>query len=153
MTDEEFEAQVVRIDKLVEKWAPLLGLKWMENLQIRFHRHFKEGDDRCIADNVTDWEYKLASITFYIPACEDVPDDRLERLVVHELFHTVVNPLREQEKHKLEELVVTNLTQIVFWVKTAAIEEGRRLERKRIKVEGLGKVEKSTKPKGKKNKS
>ena len=59
-----------------------------------------------------DWRYMIATITFDLIKCSDLDDDRLENLVVHELFHMVVNEMRE-EGIDHEERVVSHLTSII----------------------------------------
>jgi hypothetical protein len=113
-----------------EKWVTRLGLGWWRVDVVYYDdpteivSRFREdgGGQRIIAAHVTaDWRYAEACISVNLPAWVEMSEDQIERAVVHELMHVLVNEMREGEMHH-EERVVTQLTKAVFWV--AAAESG-----------------------------
>lgn len=109
------------IKEMFAKWIPRLGLAWWD-LTINYYddpaeivRIFRDGDDGLVAACVTaNWMYAEASIDVNAPLVESMDADKIERVVVHELMHILVNELREGELHH-EERVVTGLTKAIFW--------------------------------------
>lgn len=115
-----------------DKWIPRLGLAWWE-VQIHYYddpgeivRLFRQFDNGDVVHAYVDanWMYASAKISVNLPAFDDMEPDEIERHVVHELCHILVNEMREGELHH-EERVVTQLTKAVFWVAQAVREEGK----------------------------
>ena len=57
-------------------------------------------------------------ITIYLKAIKHLDADGIERVVIHELMHVLVNEIREGELHH-EERVATQLQKAFSWVKGA----------------------------------
>lgn len=105
------------------KWIPRLGLAWWDieivyyddpNEIIQRFRIIETGE--MVPANVTaQWMYADAKININLPAFELIDPGVIERVVVHELCHLLVNEMREGEIHH-EERVVTQLTKAFFWV-------------------------------------
>lgn len=105
------------------KWIPRMGLAWWD-IDIVYYDDPKEIIDRfriiesgemVPATVVAQWMYADAKISINLPAFEFIEPDRIERVIVHELCHILVNEMREGEIHH-EERVVTQLTKAFFWV-------------------------------------
>jgi len=104
-----------KTNRLIKKWKHLLKLG-----DYTFTVEYKQGSSDYhangfigIACTRASWEYRQATITFWIDELADVPEEDIENIVVHELMHTVVAPI--SPKHgKLEEFVVENLTMIAI---------------------------------------
>lgn len=112
------------------KWIPRLGLAWWD-LQIIYYddpqeiiNRFRiiESGEMVPATVTAQWMYADAKISINLPAFEYIEDADIERVVVHELCHILVNEMREGELHH-EERVVTQLTKAFFWVADAARSE------------------------------
>lgn len=88
---------------------------------MRLFRQFDNGD---VVPAYVDanWMYASAKISVNLPAFDDMKPDEIERHVVHELCHILVNEMREGELHH-EERVVTGLTKAFFWVENAVVAE------------------------------
>ena len=120
MTDAEYRKALLRIRKAVGKWHDALGLGWWR-ITYAYDREgeMADGKDRA-ARNVAgtaavDWRYKYATITFNIPILFEMNDEDLERVIMHEQVHVLVNELRE-EGIDHEERVVSELTSAFKWV-------------------------------------
>jgi hypothetical protein len=103
------------------KWIPALGLAWWD-IDICYYddpasilQNFRRDDDRLVlATCDANWIYGTATICINLPAFADRTPEQIERTVVHELCHILVNEMREGELHH-EERVVTTLTKAIFW--------------------------------------
>jgi hypothetical protein len=99
MTDAEFEAQKARIERLFDRWIPLLGLSdWHIDRDYRrqdaddlFDRASGEIEDaRCAVA----WQYMGAVITIWLQHWTEYDDGPAEVRIVHELMHIMVNEMR-----------------------------------------------------------
>lgn len=113
-----------------EKWVNCLGLAWWE-IQIAYYddpgeivRQFRQADNGDVVAAFVDanWMYAEATICINLPLFAEMTDEKIERIVVHELMHILVNEMREGEIHH-EERVVTQLTKAIFWTVKAHEEE------------------------------
>lgn len=105
------------------KWIPRLGLAW-HDIEIVYYddpqeiiNHFRiiETGEMVPATVTAQWMYADAKININLPVFEHIETDNIERVIVHELCHILVNEMREGELHH-EERVVTGLTKAFFWV-------------------------------------
>ena len=126
MNDAEFEEQRARVQVLVDRWLPRLGLSWWVRIDIAYTRDQAEmpshvADANCSAS----WEYKAASIIFSLPKCAGLDDFLLEETVVHELCHVLTAGFDEliPQKHQESPIIehtVTSLAQAFLWVRDFA---------------------------------
>lgn len=119
------------LDQAFKKWIARLGLNWWD-VEVHFYddpgeivRLFRQMDNGDVVPAFVDanWMYADAKISVNLPAFEDCEPDKIERIVVHELMHILVNEMREGELHH-EERVVTQLTKALFWALDMAQETG-----------------------------
>ena len=108
------------INAAMEKWTYRLGLRWWSVGAI-YHkgkdakRYFKSADGSTIlARTFADWRYGDAFVHFNIPAFRNMSADEIERVVVHELCHVLVNEMTSTGIDH-EERVVTGLTKAFMW--------------------------------------
>ncbi len=108
--------------KYFEKWLNPLGLQWWDITIVYYSEpqdileYFQhEGSVVVPFTNTTHWEYGTSVIRVNVHALETMEDNEIETGVVHELVHTLVNEMRENEMHH-EERVVTGLTKAFLWV-------------------------------------
>lgn len=112
------------------KWIPRLGLAWWDLTIVYYDdpqeiiNRFRiiESGEMVPATVTAQWMYADAKISVNLPAFEYIDDADIERVIVHELCHILVNEMREGELHH-EERVVTVLTKAFFWVTDAARSE------------------------------
>jgi hypothetical protein len=118
MTDRTVSQLSKVIGKYVKKWQSNLFLgMWKINVTIRDYI----GDDSTIdgysttATCATSWQYFTASIDFNYIKLKDYEESEIEKIVIHELIHIVLNEMREDGVDH-EERVVSHLTMVVNWM-------------------------------------
>lgn len=125
MKSKAYNKQIDRIRPCIDKWITPLGLAWYMG-ETRFYakeKEFRKSNGGVAAFRVwADWRYMTFTISVNVPAVRRMDDDELERAIVHELVHVLVNEMRE-DGIAHEERVVTMLTKAFFWVRHAGVEE------------------------------
>lgn len=108
-----------KYEPLVEKWVSILGLdNW--DIYTDYYPSINKDSPDCLADTSVHWQYMHGTLRCFMPNLIDVSDIDLERNVVHELLHFIVNEMREwdnkdQEKSVAhEERVVVMLTRAML---------------------------------------
>ncbi len=134
MNDKEFQKAKNRISPLFDKWIKDLGLRWYQVDIIYKMGDAPERGDGYIAPMkvVSRWQYRTATVTVYI---EEIPEDdyKLERMVIHELVHIFLNPMRGSDwDSEKEEYVVESLVNAFLFVEEGARE--RTLAKKNAKT-------------------
>ncbi len=119
MTDKEYNATKRRVFAIAKKWQQALGLCWWEIAydwcQVEMESDKHNITVRAVA--VTQWEYAKASIALALPVLMELSDRDIERVVVHEFMHILVNEMGEPDADgKHQERVVTGLTKAIFWL-------------------------------------
>lgn len=106
-------------------WTEWLGLRYGE-IKLFFVDYIEdhEGDATFIIPDVagkchTDWRYQETSIEISTKKICQLDEDSIERVVVHELMHVLLNEMRE-EGIDHEERVATNLQKAFMWVRAGA---------------------------------
>ncbi len=93
---------------LHEKWRRRLCLTWWEGtLCINDYLSGQDGNN-TLADCTADWKYQTYTIRINRSDAMELSDGELEKMIIHELLHVVVNEMREGDVSH-EERVVTNL--------------------------------------------
>ena len=67
------------------------------------------------------WQYRFATIRWFLPTCSQQSDDMIELIAIHEYIHAVLAPLTAQH-HKsmnsdLEEFVTESLARMIGYAK------------------------------------
>ena len=121
------------VESSLKKWLKPLGLLWWDLTVCFYDDHndiaqvFKTDADSTtvVAKTYVSWQYGTANVHFNLIALVGMTADKVERIVVHELVHILINEMNEQEQHH-EERVVTGLTKAFLWVEDLlAIKEGK----------------------------
>lgn len=104
MTDAEYREQKDRVHRYLKKWIGPAGFGWWM-IDCVWKRQKKDDNEvTAAADTSAQWQYRQAVITFYLPMFEEMPDERVERLVVHELSHLLVSGLHNFEDDSMREI-------------------------------------------------
>lgn len=117
MKDAEWEAKKKKVKALFDKWVKHLGLGWYEvdiNWKAGDGEDRGEGFIRCMEVR-SRWMYRTATINVWL---EEVPTDeyKLERMVVHELCHILIEPMRiDNQCTDNEEYVAESLARAFLW--------------------------------------
>lgn len=136
MTDKALEKQKKRVRRYLDKWRNLLCL-WNWTGGVSWSEERKTGEPEgaeTLADVYVDWKYLDYCINFYLPCLPGKTDKEIERYVIHEMAHILVNEMRE-EGIKHEERVASQLTNALLNV----YEMGQK---KPIKIKPVKKVKK-----------
>lgn len=139
MTDKEYREQKKRVQKYLDKWITPLGLRWWK-IDVVWDRatHCDSdppgGSEHCAAHVKCRWEYLEATVTFHLLQLIEQKDDDLEKVIVHELCHVLVNEMRapiapNDETHaewmKHEERVVSTLACAFIWTYEEAVKANK----------------------------
>lgn len=92
MTDKEYREQKKRVQKYIDRWFIPMGLGWFK-VDMVWDRATKEDAPSVAAEVYTQWQYRQASVHWYLPNLATVKDDELDDIVVHEFTHILINPL------------------------------------------------------------
>ena len=118
MKKKAFKRSRKRFQAVLDKWLKPLGLLWW-HIDVFYHREtpksFKKKRGVTAAKVIARWKYMEAAIYVNTPAIPGMDDEELDRVVIHELCHILVNEMREAEMHH-EERVCTRLAQAFAWV-------------------------------------
>ncbi len=122
-----FKKHRARCRRYFDWWIPRLGLSvWsIDVLYQRGSDYRREHDASANSAMITyvSWKYLDASIYVNVPRVRHMSDDELERAVVHELAHVLVNELAiggRSDNADHEERVVSSLARAFTWVRKAA---------------------------------
>lgn len=118
-----------RVSKALRYWQIQMGIgTWSITISWILDGSMRTGKngEMCVLGRCkSDWMYMRATIEFNVVEAIALNDKDLEELIVHELYHAVVNELRETDGYNdHEERVVSLLTASAFWMRSAA-EDGR----------------------------
>lgn len=95
MTDEQYNKIKASVQKYLDKWLEPCGFTWWR-ITIEWVREYKDQESlSAAADTSVQWEYRQARVKFYMPMLEEMSEDRLEHLVVHELSHVLVASIHD----------------------------------------------------------
>lgn len=127
MKRKAYKRHIARCQPLFDEWLTKLGLMWW-SVEISYYdkrKQFRKDNGGIAAARVwADWRYMSANISVCVPVVATMDDDDLERAIVHELCHALVNEMRESDPDiKHEERVVTTLTSAFMWVRDVTLSE------------------------------
>lgn len=133
MTDKEFEKQKKRVKKIVDKWFTTLGLGWYE-VDFEWSREFDgETAGRCVSS----WQYRSATITFFLPKLAQHDDETVERTVVHEMTHILLSALAQNQAgddggltDQINEYATESVTNALIWTRTAGEKTASKAKKK-----------------------
>jgi predicted metal-dependent peptidase len=136
-----------KLIKYFHLWTFRLGLdNWERHLYLLsrkkdIKRTFKkEGHKNAIAYINSDWHYMYLSIYINMNYVKGLTNYKLQKLILHELFHAIVNEMRETNP-KHEERVATYLTNAMIWSINDVLEkEKTNGKKKKSKTKELDKT-------------
>lgn len=126
MTDRQYRKQKKRIQRYIDRWAAPLGMKWWEITYVWHDEPYRDASDgrTPCARTLVDWDYRRATIHFYLPDCKGESDKQTEDMVIHEFMHVLLNEMRQwQDANDAlahEERTAVSLVQVVRWVTEAS---------------------------------
>lgn len=122
MTDKEYEKQIKRLQKVTKKWLEAMGIGWFQ-VDMEYLRVVDSDSSSNAAVVNTQWQYRNAHITWYLPVIAEVSDDKLNNIVVHEFTHILINPLTLVDKSEdldiQHEYATECIARAFIWVREA----------------------------------
>ncbi len=117
MTDKEYAEQKKRIETVFNAWFYELQLN-LWDIDQRFLRDVDEENPTFLAITNALWPYRRVTFNWYLPNVSTVSDSQLELHVVHEMVHTLLDPLHtpETDAAKLE-FATQCVAQSLLWTR------------------------------------
>lgn len=100
MSDKEFSKQKKRVQKYIDKWFETMGLGWFK---VKFEWS-REPDGEVAGRTWSMWQYKQATITWFLPHLAECDDETIESTVVHEFCHILLSGLAQNQDNLNDEL-------------------------------------------------
>jgi len=107
-------------------WTHWLGLRYgeislvfVDNIQTKYNDGSIGISPEASASCDTNWRYQESTISVSKKWLTKLSKYDIEKMIVHELMHVLINEMRE-EGIDHEERVATNLQKAFFWVRDAA---------------------------------
>jgi hypothetical protein len=96
VSDKEYKFERSRVEKYLKKWFKPAGFGWFQ-VDVQFIREesLKDDNTNVAAQCFARWEYKSATLKFYLGSLQGLKDDVVERTVVHELCHILTSPIQD----------------------------------------------------------
>jgi predicted SprT family Zn-dependent metalloprotease len=88
---------------------------WRIDFNIRDFIHDDGGSYRTCAECDTSWKYFTATIDFNYVQLKDMEEKEIEKIIIHELLHVVLNEMRE-EGVEHEERVTSHLQMVISYL-------------------------------------
>lgn len=93
---------------LHDKWKRRFCLTWWTATLVIAEYLAGQDGKKTLGDCSADWQYQTYTIRINAADAAELSDTELEKLIIHELLHVVLNEMREDDISH-EERVVTNL--------------------------------------------
>jgi hypothetical protein len=136
MDDKTYRKYKVSLTRTVAKWRDIMGFN-SYRFDFNWDRSYCTDNDQVAAEVKCSWMYKTVLVTFYLPRLQDMSDDEIESVIVHELCHVLVHPvssdLRDDQPDFNEkvEYATTCIALALRWAYEAGERVGTAAERKR----------------------
>lgn len=122
MTDKEYREQKKRVQKYIDKWFKVMGLGWFR-VDMEWSR---EPDGETGARTYSQWQYRSATITWFLPHLAKYDDDVVEHTVIHEFCHVLLSPLAQTQQddgngsgNQINEYATETVASAMEWVREA----------------------------------
>ena len=113
MNDAAFETQKERIRLLFAKWTKILDISHRYLMVYDWLRTPIKDHERAVMVVHASWKYLDAHVEINCERAEFLDDARLERVVVHECMHILLNEMREDDIDH-EERVCSEMADIIM---------------------------------------
>lgn len=129
MTDAEYKAEKARVQRFIDKWFTTMGLGWFK-VNMEWSR---EHDGEVAARTLSSWQYKSATITWFLPHIEKYDDDTVEETVVHEFSHVLLSGIAqnmvdtdETLANQVNEYTTELVAHALLWTRNAGRDDQRK---------------------------
>jgi hypothetical protein len=133
VNDADYAAAKELLEPIVDRWLETLGLRWWD-ITLEFcragipTRDTHDGMPITIYAQVsTRWHYQTAIISLNVPALVELPDRKIEAIIVHECMHIFLNELQHttDDWSSHEEHTASMLAKAVLWARDLGIQEAQ----------------------------
>jgi hypothetical protein len=93
--------EIGRIRSFAEKWEGIMALP--DTIEHIYIPHFNKHNKDIIADTSAEWEYRSATIRWYLGRTATLADTDLEITAIHELSHVLLAPMESHVKNRYTE--------------------------------------------------
>lgn len=118
MTATVYDTAWKRVILVTSHWDRVLGVsRFAAVMHRRVNTLPDEPNQGIVAETKSAWEYRQASIIWYVPNVCTIDDEELERIALHEFIHVLIAPMeaRVSDKfHKEREYAVQCLTDAIL---------------------------------------
>jgi hypothetical protein len=90
------------IQEYSARWEQILSLRWM-NVEHVFLESYNDEDHHILADTSVAWQYRAATIRWYLPAIMTQSETQIDTAVAHEYVHVLLGPIESRVPGKYEE--------------------------------------------------
>lgn len=114
-----------KLNDIYLEYYKLLGLGWWSVDLVWMDGGVSREDGTTAADCWVAWPYRKAEIRFFLEEIQGYSDEKMRQLVLHEILHIFVNPMREgwpeqgskgfEHCMKMEEMVVSSLERALWF--------------------------------------
>jgi hypothetical protein len=96
MTDKEYRLQKKRVQKYIDKWFKTLGLGWF-TVDFEWCRERDNEVPSLAGMTHSSWQYKSATIIWFVPVLAEHSDETVENVVIHEFTHVLLSGLAQNQ--------------------------------------------------------
>ena len=132
MTDKQFEKERKRVRRLWFKWFKPIGMGWWQ-VELSYDRARDEDEPATAGLTTTNWQYRTAAVTFFLPATAAMSEEDLEEVVVHEMVHIMCGPIQDMssdDRREITEHTVTTIARSIMWARKAGEDTAKKAPRK-----------------------
>ena len=131
MNDKTYRKERARVLKRLRHWREPMGVGWWK-IEFVWFREEKTTDHSSKAEWLTyfsvvsDWKYRTAVLNCYLGSTLDLSEDVLDRSIIHEFCHIIVNPMSRERHRDEEELVCESLALAIQSCYAAGVRSGQK---------------------------
>lgn len=127
LTDDQYERQKARIQRLMKRWHEPLGMAWW-TWDLSYHRGaISDESPRTVFKIYVRFRYQDVRLHSNLDLVQDMNDDDLEQAFVHEMAHVFTIPLKTASAegwnakaiNDLEEHQATSIGRSLQWLREA----------------------------------
>lgn len=113
-----YETAVKQIEGMRKDWQDVMGLGWID-IDHKYLEVYNEDDHQTIADTEALWQYRIATVRWYLPSVVRLDYEDIEDALVHEYTHILIAPIESKLPEKHIDLCEFTVEGIVKAIKTA----------------------------------
>lgn len=134
LTDKDYNQLKTELKALSFKWSERMGLRWYR-IHFEWVREYAYHDSKdrhnVGAETKSMWQYREATITFYLEKLAAFTKEEREEVVIHELSHVLVSPIEDlgdDNASQMTEYTTTMVAKAVQWAYDDGVTTGKKQE-------------------------